>query len=96
MAKINPKQPIGTIPLPQLNDLCLAIRDVLTRAIEAGGSSLKDHVQVDGKSGYFQHQFHVYNQTGMGCSLQDCNGEISQFKQSGRSTFYCPKCQGEV
>lgn len=94
LAKIHPQQPAGEIDLEKLAALCDAIRQVLLRAIDAGGSTLRDHAQVDGKTGYFQHQFHVYNQTGNSCQRQECVGEIVQIKQAGRSTFYCPVCQG--
>ena len=94
LAKISPKNQSGDISLSKLGELCQAIREVLDRAIAAGGSTLKDHAQVDGKSGYFQHQFHVYNQASSGCSRDECHGEIAQIRQAGRSTFYCPVCQG--
>lgn len=69
------------------------IRDVLRRAIEAGGSTLKDYARVDGELGYFQHQFKVYGREGESCIKEDCTGVIERQAQSGRSTFYCPHCQ---
>lgn len=73
--------------------LAQEIRDVIQRAIKAGGSSLKDHRQTDGSLGYFQHSFKVYDQEGKPCAKTSCNGVIARIVQSGRSTFYCPKCQ---
>lgn len=70
-----------------------SIRDVIQEAIEAGGSSLRDHRQTDGEMGYFQHNFAVYDQEGSDCKKDTCNGVIERIVQSGRSTFYCPKCQ---
>ena len=67
--------------------------DVLAEAIEAGGSSLRDHRQADGSLGYFQHYFRVYGRTGQTCSTPSCGGTFSRQAQNGRSTFYCPKCQ---
>jgi formamidopyrimidine-DNA glycosylase len=72
--------------------LTRAIREVLGEAIEAGGSSLKDHVQPDGKLGYFQHHFKVYDKEGEacpGCSMS----KIIKIVQAGRSTYYCSNCQ---
>lgn len=69
------------------------IRDVISEAIEAGGSSLKDHRQTDGSLGYFQHRFAVYDREGEPCTKPDCKGFIERIVQSGRSTFYCEKCQ---
>ncbi len=69
------------------------IRDVISEAIEAGGSSLKDHRQTDGSLGYFQHQFAVYDRENEPCLKPECSGSISRIVQSGRSTFFCGKCQ---
>ena len=73
--------------------LAEAIRDVIARAIEAGGSSLSDHRQTDGTLGYFQHSFNVYGREGETCPAPDCQGHIARIVQSGRSTFYCRSCQ---
>ena len=69
------------------------IRDVLSEAIVAGGSSLRDHLQTDGELGYFQHSFRVYDREGAPCWTDACTGTIRRIVQSGRSTFYCPRCQ---
>ena len=69
------------------------IRDVINEAIEAGGSSLKDHRQTDGSLGYFQHRFAVYDRENDPCLKPECKGTIARIVQSGRSTFYCGKCQ---
>ncbi len=76
-----------------LERLARAIREVLLEAIEAGGSSLRDHRQTDGSLGYFQHNFRVYDREGEPCPTKGCKGVIARIVQSGRSTFYCPKCQ---
>jgi len=70
-----------------------AIRDVIARAIEAGGSSLNDHRQTDGTLGYFQHGFNVYDRESKDCRKPDCKGTIKRIVQSGRSTYFCPACQ---
>ncbi len=73
--------------------LAMAIQQVLTDAIEAGGSSLRDFSGADGKPGYFQHTFRVYDREGAACPSRGCKGNIERVVQSGRSTFYCRACQ---
>jgi formamidopyrimidine-DNA glycosylase len=70
-----------------------AIRSVIADAIEAGGSSLRDYVHADGSLGYFQHAFSVYDREGEPCRRPGCDGTVARIVQSGRSTFYCPRCQ---
>ena len=69
-----------------------AIKKVLKDAIAAGGSTLRDHAQATGDPGNFQHHFLVYGREGKPCKL-GCPGTVKRIVQSGRSTFYCPKCQ---
>jgi len=80
-------------PKRELARLISAIKEVLCEAIEAGGSSLRDHRQADGSLGYFQHSFRVYDREGGACPRKGCRGTILRITQSGRSTFYCPVCQ---
>jgi len=68
-----------------------AIRQVLSRALEQGGSSLRDFSSADGKPGYFQLEAMVYGRAGQPCRL--CSTPIKLIRQGGRSTFYCPVCQ---
>jgi len=70
-----------------------AIRAVLEEAIDAGGSTLRDHRQANGELGYFQHAFNVYDREGLPCTRPRCRGIIRRITQAGRSTFYCPICQ---
>ncbi len=92
-AQISPKRLAGKISRPKIDALTTAIRDVLGEAIIAGGSSLKDFRQADGELGYFQHAFATYDQEKQPCRTPNCTGTIARIVQSGRSTFYCPKCQ---
>ncbi|CTQ33459.1 bifunctional DNA-formamidopyrimidine glycosylase/DNA-(apurinic or apyrimidinic site) lyase [Jannaschia rubra] len=92
-AGIAPTRKAGRIARPRVAALVPAIRDVLTEAIAAGGSSLRDHRQADGELGYFQHSFRVYDREGRPCPTPDCSGNIRRIVQSGRSTFHCPACQ---
>ena len=73
--------------------LVQAIKAVLRAAIEAGGSSLRDHRRTDGALGDFQHNFRVYDRAGKPCPRPACPGSIKRIVQAGRSTFFCPICQ---
>lgn len=96
---LSPKREAGSLvlkngkPNKKCQPLADEIRNVIGRAIEAGGSSLKDHRQADGSLGYFQHSFKVYDREDEPCPTKGCSGVINRINQSGRSTFYCPKCQ---
>ncbi|WEZ84841.1 bifunctional DNA-formamidopyrimidine glycosylase/DNA-(apurinic or apyrimidinic site) lyase [Rhizobium sp. 32-5/1] len=70
-----------------------AIRAVISDAIAAGGSSLRDHIRTDGTLGYFQHSFSVYDREGEPCRTVGCSGTVERIVQTGRSTFYCARCQ---
>jgi formamidopyrimidine-DNA glycosylase len=80
-------------PSARLELLADGVRTVLTEAIEAGGSTLRDFRAADGGPGYFQHRFAVYDREGAFCPTPGCPGTIRRIVQSGRSTFYCPVCQ---
>ena len=90
-ASINPKTAAGRIGMGRCENLAQAIKETLRLAIKAGGSSLRDYVNSDGKAGYFQQQYWVYDRTGDFC--RKCGTIIRQIKQGQRSSFYCPHCQ---
>jgi formamidopyrimidine-DNA glycosylase len=92
-AGIAPAKPAGRIATQRLEKLFHAIRAVLEEAIEAGGSTLSDYAAVDGAQGGFQHRFRVYDREGEKCPTKDCGGAIVRAMHSGRSTFWCPRCQ---
>lgn len=92
-AGISPKRKAGQIAAPRVAALVPIIRTVLEDAIRAGGSSLKDFRQANGELGYFQHTFDAYGREGEPCRREGCNGTIARITQSGRSSFYCGKCQ---
>lgn len=90
---ISPKRKAGQISATRVAALVPIIKQVLSDAIDAGGSSLKDFRQADGELGYFQHSFDVYGREDEICRTPDCGTQIKRIVQSGRSSFYCPTCQ---
>lgn len=92
-AGISPKRKAGALSAKRASSLVPIIREVLSEAIEAGGSSLRDYRQADGDLGYFQHTFDVYGREGEPCKTSDCTAKIRRITQAGRSSFYCPSCQ---
>jgi formamidopyrimidine-DNA glycosylase len=92
-SRIAPDRPAGSLKGREIEALVVAIRDVLTEAIEAGGSTLRDFRHEDGSLGYFQHAFRVYDREGEPCPAPGCRGIVRRTVQSGRSTFHCRECQ---
>jgi len=90
MAGISPTRAGGRISRPRLERLVEAIKTVLVAAIEAGGSTLRDYARPDGELGYFSKQWRVYGREGESCG---CGSMIRRRADSGRSTFFCPRCQ---
>ena len=92
-AGIHPARRSGRIAAGRIGALVPVIRQVLSEAITAGGSSLRDFRQADGELGYFQHSFDVYGREGAPCRTPGCGAPIRRIVQSGRSSFYCVNCQ---
>lgn len=90
-AGIDPRRLASRVAARRIAALVPIVRDVLSEAIEAGGSSLRDHRRADGELGYFQHSFRVYDREGEPCP--QCGTAIRRIVQSGRSSFFCPACQ---
>ena len=90
MAGISPTSPAGKIGKTRLEKLVVAIKAVLLSAIAAGGSTLRDFAAPDGELGYFAKDFLVYGREGEACL---CGAPVKRRVDSGRSTFYCSKCQ---
>jgi formamidopyrimidine-DNA glycosylase len=95
-ARISPRRLAGQLGPARVERLVPAIKDTLTEAIAAGGSSLRDYVQPSGELGYFQHAWKVYDRAGQPCEhcpgTPDCSG-IRRLVQTGRASFYCPLTQ---
>lgn len=81
----------GAKAAPEAAKIASAIRAVLKAALASGGSSLRNFVDVNGETGYFQHAFAVYGRAKKPCFT--CGTEIHTLRQGGRSTFFCPGCQ---
>ena len=92
-AGLSPRRLARSIGPARATRLASAIQSVLTEAIAAGGSSLRDYVQADGALGYFQHHWAVYGHEGGPCPGCDCGSGVRRIVQSGRSTFFCAKRQ---
>jgi formamidopyrimidine-DNA glycosylase len=90
MAGIAPSRAGGRIARARLDRLADSVKAVLTSAIAAGGSTLRDYARPDGELGYFAKQWRVYGREGESCP---CGGTVRRRAEGGRSTFYCPACQ---
>lgn len=91
MAGIRPTVSALRISRPRALRLHAAIREILARAVQRGGSTLRDFSNIDGQSGYFQLEATVYGRSGEPCRV--CGTLIRQIKQGQRSTFFCNNCQ---
>lgn len=91
MAGIDPQMPAQNLSDSERQRLVAAIKQVLAAAIAQGGTTLRDFVGGDGKPGYFAQQLFVYGRSGQPC--RQCGHNVVQIKQSGRATFFCPRCQ---
>jgi len=90
-AGIHPARPAGRIARSRYQNLALAIRDVLQRAIGRGGTSLRDFTNSAGEPGYFAEELLVYDREGRGCF--QCRAPIRRKVIGQRSSYYCPHCQ---
>lgn len=91
LAGIRPARAAGRISRSKYDVLGQIIREVLSRAIAAGGTTLRDFQQADGRPGYFRQTLHVYGREGLPCS--QCGRKIKRLAQCGRSAFFCTNCQ---
>jgi formamidopyrimidine-DNA glycosylase len=91
IAGVNPQLGTGKLSMARCIKLVDAIKTVLSAAIEAGGSTLRDFVNASGNPGYFQQQLWVYGRAGAPCHI--CGTPVMQIKQGQRSSFYCRHCQ---
>jgi formamidopyrimidine-DNA glycosylase len=90
-AGIRPTRPAGRISRDRYQKLVRAIRSTLRRAIKAGGTSIRDFRQADGRPGYFQHSLKIYGKKGEPCPK--CGQKIRAVKLTNRTVFFCTHCQ---
>lgn len=90
-SRIHPRRPAGRISLIRYQALVEAVKDVLTRAIHAGGTTLRDFAGGDGQPGYFQQDLAVYGREGKAC--RECGKPLRREVVGQRSTYFCVKCQ---
>lgn len=93
VARLHPSRIARTLNRTEANRLRRAVVDVLTRAIERRGSTIRDYVGGSGQRGGYQDEFRVYGRTGEPC--RRCRTVIAETRLAGRSSHYCPKCQRE-
>ena len=91
LARINPKRAAGRISRQRYDDLAAAIRQVLGKAIKAGGTTLRDFYGGDGEPGYFRHELAVYDREDESCV--SCGAPVTAIVQGQRRTYYCKRCQ---
>jgi formamidopyrimidine-DNA glycosylase len=91
LAGIRPTMPAFRISKPRAARLQAAIREVLAKAVEKGGSTLRDFSNAHGESGYFQLEAMVYDRAGEPCRA--CGTPIRTIRQGQRATYFCPNCQ---
>lgn len=90
-AKINPLKPAADLSKAASGRLVSAVKNILAEAIKAGGTTLKDFRQSDGKPGYFAQQLNIYGKKGENCP--QCGSSIELVRESQRATYFCPCCQ---
>lgn len=91
MAGIDPRRKAGKVSAKRYEVLTLTIKEVLAKAIQQGGTTLKDFTQTDGSPGYFKQSLMVYGRAGEPCLT--CETPIKSVTIGQRNTFYCPQCQ---
>lgn len=91
LSSIHPATPANTLDNTRIARLVQSIKDVLTRAIAQGGTTLRDFVREDGQPGYFKQTLNVYDRDGLPCLV--CSSPIRKITQAQRATYFCPICQ---
>lgn len=91
MARVTPLRPAGKLKRSEAEKLVSCIREILTAAIEAGGSTISNYRNSKGESGSFQDRFAVYDRKAAPCP--SCGSPIRALVIAGRNTFWCSKCQ---
>lgn len=90
-ARVHPETPASSLRRADLDRLRASMLRVLGKAVEAGGSTLRDYVDADGRAGEFQFDHKVYDREGEPCA--GCSGRVKRIVVAGRGTYFCPRCQ---
>lgn len=91
LAGIHPERPARTLKIAESERLTQTVKQTLARAIDVGGTTLRDFVHSDGQPGYFQQTLNVYGQAGKPCPR--CGTTLQGSQIGGRSSVWCPRCQ---
>lgn len=91
MAHIHPKRAVNSLTIEESQALVAAVKQVLARAITQGGTTLRDFMRIDGKSGYFVQELLVYGRAGQACQV--CAHPLEELRLGQRSSVFCPICQ---
>ena len=90
-SRVSPRRLGKNISKKNIKLIVNSIKKILEKSIKVGGTTLKDHIQPDGSLGYYKNELLVYGKINYTCEF--CDSKIKKINQSGRSSFYCPKCQ---
>jgi formamidopyrimidine-DNA glycosylase len=93
LSKLNPHKVAGKIGKKKLINIVKFTKKILKKSIVAGGSSIKNFANTEGKDGKFQQNFNVYNREKGKCNRKKCTGTIKKIYTSNRSSFFCSRCQ---
>ena len=92
-SKIKPNRKACNLNITEIKNILKNTKKILIKAIYFGGSSIRNFLNSNGKTGDFQQHFAVYGRKGNKCSNTDCNGKIKRIVTSNRASFFCPNCQ---
>jgi formamidopyrimidine-DNA glycosylase len=90
---VNPEKKIQHLSDFEIKNIIKFTKKILSKAVDLGGSSIKDFSSSSGKKGLYQQYFNVYGKKGANCKKKKCNGIIKKIILANRASFYCPKCQ---
>ena len=93
LCKISPNRIVKKINKQESEKIVKFTKKIIKKSISQGGSSIKDFASAEGESGNFQQEFNVYNRQKKKCKTKKCTGIIKKISISGRSSFFCPRCQ---
>ena len=93
LCKISPNRIVKKINKQESEKIVKFTKKIIKKSISQGGSSIKNFASAEGESGNFQQEFNVYNREKKKCKTKKCTGIIKKISISGRSSFFCPRCQ---